>query len=194
MVNNVRYNAAKEILDLLPLKYGSLLDIGCGTGELVLNAQCKGYVAIGIDKNKQTVSTLGCFHADIFNFGCREFDIITLNHILEHFADPDSLLQEAFKRLKPVGYLVVAVPNIDSWLACLLGQRWYGWSEDVEGRHESMFTPGSLAYLLTKNGFCVRRIVTKNMHHSFPINLIGWIGSLFGKGDNLIILAKRREG
>ena len=39
------------------------------------------------------------------------FDVITLNHALEHIADPVTLLARCFRLCRPGGLLGIAVPN-----------------------------------------------------------------------------------
>lgn len=48
---------ARDLLDFLPLSSGKLLDVGCGLGWVVAEANKRGFAAIGIDQAKPFVVT-----------------------------------------------------------------------------------------------------------------------------------------
>lgn len=90
----------------------SVLDVGCGGGKFI--ETLSGVNAMGIDINRPAilearrkglnveVGTL----ADISG----DFDVIVMNHFLEHVPDPLGLVMEAKTRLAPNGALIVTVP------------------------------------------------------------------------------------
>ena len=63
--SEIRENAAKELIDLLPIKSGSILDVGCGNGELVKYARNNYFRSIGIDKNVTTFVTNWCLQKEL---------------------------------------------------------------------------------------------------------------------------------
>ena len=48
------------------------------------------------------------------------FDIIHCSHVIEHLVNPDQVLIEAKRILKPGGLLIIATPNIASWIGRIL--------------------------------------------------------------------------
>jgi SAM-dependent methyltransferase len=52
------------------------------------------------------------------------YDAAMLFYVVEHVPDPASLLGQAFGVLRPGGWIVVAVPVIDSTQARVFGTRW----------------------------------------------------------------------
>lgn len=195
--NDIRIKAADEILDLLPIRGGekiniSLLDVGCGEGHLVKRANEREYVAFGIDTDGRInfIDEYSCDYKDFFDEEDFLYDIIIMNHVFEHFANPYATLMEAKHKFMQNGHLVIVVPNIDSPFA--RSKKWYGW-KNGDGGHEIMYTPKTLIFILEKNGFKVLKMKTGTMHHEFPFNIIGKFLAWIGKGDNLIAVAQVRE-
>lgn len=90
--------------------------------------------------------------AGLNGFGAVEsrFDVITLNHVIEHVSDPIELLRSCYRLLKLGGQLWLQTPNIDS-----LGSRRYGrhWRGLEPPRHLVLFDPVSLRSALHQAGF-----------------------------------------
>jgi ubiquinone/menaquinone biosynthesis C-methylase UbiE len=78
-----------------------------------------------------------------------EFDTVILWHVLEHITDPENLLREVTRILRPGGTLLVAVPNFASVEARWARDKWF--HLDVP-RHLNHFTPGVLRALLRESG------------------------------------------
>ncbi|MFZ4499054.1 MAG: class I SAM-dependent methyltransferase [Burkholderiales bacterium] len=99
-----------------------ILDVGAGAGFFPFVLQSRGFDARGIEPN-QGFCAWGCevlgvqvtsgFLQD-FDFVDEPFDLITLNHVLEHLPDPGAALGILRGWLKPEGLLVVEVPDVES--------------------------------------------------------------------------------
>jgi len=98
-------------------------------------------------------------------FPDRSFDIVTLFHVMEHVANPRSVLAEVSRILKPNGVVVLQVPNIDSWQFKAFGAKWYGL--DIP-RHVIDYSKNSMLKLLSDSGFTVRRIKHFNLRDNAP--------------------------
>jgi SAM-dependent methyltransferase len=83
------------------------------------------------------------------------FDLIIMNHLLEHVADPAETLTRAVKLLKPGGFIVGEVPNIASVDFLCFGKYWGGchWP-----RHLHQFEPKTMTKALRGAGFSDVRI------------------------------------
>ncbi len=134
---------------------GSVLDIGCGTGEFLGHLQRVGYLAQGVEPNAlareqailshrlTVLPSLDDVHRD------RPFDIITLWHVLEHFHHPEQALANINDLLGMGGRLFIAVPNRESWDCLHYGPEWAAW--DVP-RHLSHFRSSDMEKLLAHCG------------------------------------------
>lgn len=104
---------------------GDLLDVGCGSGELVAFASRRGLRATGIDRDEGNIATalargLDVVTGDVLHppLGSnRQFDVITMEHLIEHFPPPEAvrLLAEYARRLRPGGRLILVTPNAADW-------------------------------------------------------------------------------
>jgi 2-polyprenyl-3-methyl-5-hydroxy-6-metoxy-1,4-benzoquinol methylase len=107
---------------LIPLagRVRTLLDFGCGDGDMLGVAATFGFAAYGVDfsssradralhRGVTLVSDLEAFDA----LGTGPLDCITTFETLEHVDEPAELLQQLASRLRPGGVLVVEVPNCD---------------------------------------------------------------------------------
>ena len=136
-----------------------LLDLGCGMGTFLHLAQSEKWQSIGVDLSKEGCQFareqygLDVLCSDLFeaNFPSNYFDVVTLFHVLEHVPDPNSLLIEINRVLKPsVGRLVIEVPNGGSIHMRFQKEKWpYVHPKD----HLYYFTNHTLRLLLQNNGF-----------------------------------------
>lgn len=151
---------------------GRLLELGVGSGSLLSAAKIDGYAPVGCDLSPAVCSAVERRTGVDVHCGPlasladdRLFDVIIMNHVLEHVAEPLVLLEAARKRLRPGGLLHLAVPNIDAWEAALAGWNSY------EPYHLLYFTPTTLRAAAEKAGFEIQCVAT---HESFS----GWFLAL----------------
>ena len=98
-----------------------VLDVGAGSGEFAYLMTRLGKTVKGIEPNSRYAAycreTLGLdvqtahLSPDLFAPG--QFDLIRLNHVLEHLNDPIEYLGQIACWLTPRGLLYVEVPNIE---------------------------------------------------------------------------------
>jgi SAM-dependent methyltransferase len=79
------------------------------------------------------------------------FDLITAFYVLEHVPDVDLLLANCYRLLRPGGWLVCAVPMVDSLQARVLRGHWVAITEAP--RHLSLPTTSALRQLWERKGF-----------------------------------------
>lgn len=113
---------------------GSLLDIGCGTGYFPKHMALKGWKATGIEKDDEarkyagSVNSVEVYGSDKLEMlKPKSFDCITLWHVMEHFHDPDHIMNQAMEALKDKGLIVLALPNNKSYDAIHYGSAWAAW-------------------------------------------------------------------
>jgi len=78
------------------------------------------------------------------------FDIITLNHAIEHVRRPLELMEECCRILKPGGRLVIYTPNIESWGHRVFQETWLHLDPP---RHLFLFSGAAITELLKRAGF-----------------------------------------
>ena len=140
---------------------GSLLDIGCGSGELIQVAREMGYQAAGMDYSRSLARyAREKYGAEVYVGDIEtvllpdRFDIAVMSHVLEHTTDPQATLTSVRELLDPGGLLYVAVPNVDCWES-----RFRGWGS-YEPYHFWYFNQDALSCLLEKVGYQVVNIHT----------------------------------
>ena len=118
-----RKNNAKTIIDFIrnhsDTHEGSVLEIGCADGGNVAAFNERGYKGTGIDLSHAYVEygrskglDLYCSDSSSFAKTGQKFDIVVLNHVLEHFTDLERELGTITSLMKDDGILFVAVPGV----------------------------------------------------------------------------------
>jgi SAM-dependent methyltransferase len=138
-----------RLLRLLCPRVGCrLLDVGCGTGDMLVAAAEAGLRAAGVDvsdigveaaRRRVPEAEVVVSAAEELPFPDAAFDYVTCMGSLEHFAEPDRGLAEMIRVTKPDGRVLILVPNSRHyWMPVLRLVRalFPGLSQPVE-RHAS---------------------------------------------------------
>ncbi len=146
---------------------GRLLDIGCGFGDALVFFREKGFECHGIEIDSRAASfcreqglkvsqqtTL-----DYLDFPDNYFDVIILAQVIEHIVNPDTLLREIKRILRPDGMVYITTPNFSSYLRPFFRDFWIsGWFLPF---HLHLFSEDSMKKYTGKFGFTVSSIYTK---------------------------------
>ena len=137
-----------------------ILDVGCGSGELLLALQSAGYNRLqGVDPFIAHDLDLGgglrVQKAELDALHASSFDLVMFHHSLEHIVDEPAALRAAHRLLVPGGRCLVRIPTVSShaW-------RHYGidWCALDAPRHLVLHSRQSIAVLAERCGFSVCRI------------------------------------
>lgn len=147
-------------------KWGSrLLDVGSGNGEYLDKMRSFGWEVEGVETDPKAAD-FACkkynLKIHIGNLSdCKipseSFDVITMNHVIEHVYDPEKLLLECKRILKPGGRLVILTPNTESLGNKVFKKNWRGLEVP---RHMVIFSVSNLGLLVSKSGFKIEALTS----------------------------------
>lgn len=162
-------------------KTGNWLDIGCGTGRLLQEAQrwnkwqLHGLEPIqNLAQYTQSKLNIPIFSTTLeeFSFSDGLYDIVTMWDVLEHLPAPIEDIAKISKILKKNGVLIFSTPNTNSIERKIFKDSWIGYELP---RHLYLFPPNLLKEILDKFGF---RILTSKCiagsHGVILLNIKRW--------------------
>ncbi|MGH9391356.1 MAG: class I SAM-dependent methyltransferase, partial [Vicinamibacteria bacterium] len=153
----------------------SVLDVGCGRGELLAAARLEGVEAVGLEPSEAMAArareSLGV------DVQCRTieelvtstdtvFDAVTLCGVLEHVHDPDSLVASVRKLTRPDAVVYIDVPREPNLLT-IVGNAWnavkgdpavYNLQPTWPPYHVFGFNPRAIEHLLSKHDFRIESL------------------------------------
>lgn len=142
--------------------HGRLLDVGCGNGQWAawLRDNIPGWEAEGVEINPYAAAQareayklkVHVGHLEEVGLEAENYDMISFWHSLEHVYSPQATLREAHRLLRPGGWVGIELPNIESWEARLLKEKWYHLAPPVHLYH---FSADTLQAMLVECGFQV---------------------------------------
>lgn len=166
----------------------SVLDIGCGPGWFLKAAVERGWKAQGIEPSRQAAEHAQSLGLNVANAMFDEatashldrVDVVHLNNMLEHVADPIALLKLAIARAWPGGLICVGVPNDYNALqeAARAGGAKPWWL--APPHHLNYFDFGSLERVLKRLDLEIVETLT-----SFPMELFLLMGENYVGDDSI---------
>jgi 2-polyprenyl-3-methyl-5-hydroxy-6-metoxy-1,4-benzoquinol methylase len=188
MINTLTINTEAELLQARRPSWGkvnnqrlriitryagrNILDIGCGSGDYIVNLNQHGYQAIGLDLLNHS-NWNGPFRhsfiqatANYLPFSDSSYDTVLGFELLEHIAQPDQILHEIYRVC--LKNAILSVPDCrmqeDMLRAGIVYSHW------IDKTHRNFFDEDTFIKLITSNGFHVDSLLRIN-----PI-LIDYLG------------------
>lgn len=155
----IRRRSARRLLALAERYFaaGNLLDVGSGLGDMLAEANRRGWNPTGVEPNpwaRQEAdraapgATRTCA-TEAFEPDDSRFDLITCVDVIEHLRRPDGALRSFFRWLRPGGGLLLTTPDIGSFSARVMGSHWPHYHID----HLWYFNRRTLTALVKEAGF-----------------------------------------
>jgi 2-polyprenyl-3-methyl-5-hydroxy-6-metoxy-1,4-benzoquinol methylase len=144
---------------------GTLLEIGVGHGAFLNAAREAGWNIIGVDVSHYAAEYVRRTYGITVHRGLLSdvgvppgsIDVVHMSHVLEHLADPISILQTIRHVLRPGGVLAIEVPNeLDSLLVRLRDSVGLLRPYQVPSTHLLFFTPKTLVETVRRAGYGIR--------------------------------------
>ncbi len=152
----------KMIKSVLPA--GKIIDVGCGTGSLLLQLIHSGYAVYGTDLSEECIrltenrikklapgvnAVIKKCNAESIDFPDGHFDGLIAAEILEHVVDDTQAVKEFYRLLKPGGIALITVPA---------NQKLWDISDDMAG-HKRRYSRDDLIKLFNSRLFSIEKIV-----------------------------------
>lgn len=133
---------------------GRFLEVGTGSGERLIEFAASGWDVLGQDLDPEAGHLARREGITVHRCGVDElvgheqaFDLIGLNHVLEHAAEPREMLAACRALLAPDGLICVISPNAQSLGSRLFGRWWFGLEQP---RHLGIPTLDSMRRVTTE--------------------------------------------
>ncbi len=133
---------------------GRVLDVGCGSGDLLEQFATRGWQTYGVDPSAAATAAAASRGGEVHQgtladqpWERESFQLISFNHALEHIVEPVEALRMARELLAPGGRIAIAVPNWACWQRPHLFRN--RWSALDLPRHQQHFSPRALRRLAT---------------------------------------------
>jgi len=146
------------VFSMLRTKSGRALDLGCGTGNYTLELKRRGFDVIGLDASEGMLRIarskgLNCIRGDAYSlpFPDGSFDLVLSVTMFEFIHEPEKVLREIHRVLRPGGEVLIGTMNGRSlWF---LFKRLKSIFVETAYRYARFYTPSELEGLLRKAGF-----------------------------------------
>ncbi|WP_447974986.1 class I SAM-dependent methyltransferase [Nitrospira sp. Kam-Ns4a] len=165
----------QTLIKHMPIKAGTVLDIGCGDGSFLAKLRDSGFEVWGIDFNRRAIAKAkrlwnlqNLFPLSIYDFATmanrqRRFTMVTFFEVLEHMENPDRFMSVVRALLDANGFIALSVPD-----SKLFGP--WEFQVNVAPYHTAYWNTKTLSAFLSKHHFDV--LMIKKIEVSLSLEVI----------------------
>jgi SAM-dependent methyltransferase len=149
----------------------TVLDFGCGTGDILKGLDCSKRLGVEVNPGVQDAARNNGLEvyertADVPD---ESVDVVISNHALEHTLHPLQEIEDLRAKLRPGGKIVIIVPNESVFK---------GYRPGSPNHHLYTWSPMCLGNLLSEAGFEV--VESKALLYRHPYKMPRWIALRIG--------------
>ncbi|CAM2064263.1 Class I SAM-dependent methyltransferase [Sulfidibacter corallicola] len=183
-----------EMLDFLPAKAKTFLDVGCGAGTFGKQVKDKydcEYWGIELDPEAAEIARtrldnvkVGGAPDSLYDLPDGHFDCIIFNDVLEHLVDPYEVLRFIKSKLSPVGVITASIPNVrhfeTMWKLVVKKQWRYEDAGILDRTHLRFFTHSSILEMFDEQDYDIEVIEginksTSRFERLCNLMTLGWL-------------------
>lgn len=180
---NIRISYGRYLskLNRYAVRKDSLLEIGCGEGIFLQEALVRGYGCVcGVEPSKVLASKaknsiqayIACDMMRPNLFNAEQFDTICMFQVFDHVDDPQALLFECFRLLKPGGLLLSINHNIESISARILK----GYSPIIDIEHTFFYSPDTMRRIFSNCNFKIKE--EGGVFNYYSLRYLTWLSPI----------------
>ena len=160
----------KEMLEFLPVKYKTVLEIGCAEGGFkdLLGNDCE-YWGVEYDGNAASIAKGKLHKVFVGQYSDIEeqlannyFDLVICNDVIEHMYDERAFLHSIKTKMNSQGTIIISLPNvryIKNIYELLVKKDWrYRDAGILDRTHLRFFTQKSIEHTMQDAGFYIGKI------------------------------------
>lgn len=132
------------------IKFNSVLDIGCGSGEHLKVFESNNKNALGID----LLGGENILQGNYLNTEVSSVDLIWASHVLEHQLNVNFFLTKCYNDLNEEGHICITVPPL---------------KHQIVGGHVTIWNAGLVLYNLILAGFDCRQAKIKQYGYNISV-------------------------
>jgi len=192
------------------VKTGRVLEIGSSTGVFLELFKENGYEVFGVEPSESSRVavkkglTIYKGYFEKLTLPKNYFDVVILNHTLEHMDDPVFVLNKVKTLLKDGGIVFVDVPNAGGLSAKIFGKNW---PYRLPDEHKWQFTKKSIFTVFRKSGFRVifwqsrsgvfeyanpfLELKRKSFFYDIITLPLALVSTVLNMGDSMTIIARK---
>jgi len=181
---------------------GTLIDVGCGTGQLfpMVRSSCTRYIGVDVVRYEGFPAEAEFISANLDSRPVTELpdesaDVVVCIETIEHLENPRALIRELARLARPGALLLVTTPNQLSWLSLmtLVVKGEFNQFQEAPGLYPAHIThllEADMIRIARECGLTSIRIVYSD-EGRFPFTRFHWPRMFRGRrfSDNLMLVA-----
>jgi SAM-dependent methyltransferase len=164
----------------------SILEFGCGDGKFLDYGSRIAKESVGFDFNSEAVAQARNRGLNVYEqwdgLPFRQYQAVVTFQTLEHLPDPGDVIRQLVERVKPGGYLIVAVPNEDGPLGKLIVN-----PLNAPPHHASLWPRSALEYIAKAHGLELETYAKEPINQALYFTLVGESVNEVMKGGGLFV-------